>query len=114
GCGMDEATRARVFDPFFTTKQPGRGAGLGLSVVHGIVNALGGLVEVKSQPGAGSTFDLYIPAAEPAEPPVEDASSTQATDGQRVLFVDDESMLVALGESMLQILGYEASAYRDP
>jgi signal transduction histidine kinase len=61
GCGMDEATAARVFDPFFTTKPPGEGTGLGLSVVHGIIKAHGGRVEVKSAPGQGSRFDIFLP-----------------------------------------------------
>jgi PAS domain S-box-containing protein len=63
GCGMDEATQARVFEPFFTTKPVGEGTGLGLSVVHGIIKAHGGRIEIKSAPGQGSRFDLFLPVA---------------------------------------------------
>ncbi|HEX2886503.1 two-component system VirA-like sensor kinase [Vineibacter terrae] len=108
GHGIDPATIERIFEPFFTTKAVGLGTGLGLASVHGIVADHGGVLNVRSRPGAGSTFEVYIAAADPgdrrddeAEPPLPHGH------GETILLVDDEQPLVALGEEMLAELGYE-------
>jgi PAS domain S-box-containing protein len=115
GCGMDKATMQRIFEPFFTTKPPGEGTGLGLSVVHGIMESHDGAVIVYSQPGEGTVFHLYFPAHS-AEETIEtdDAPPVVRGRGERILFVDDEELLVQLGQKMLSGLGYEVEAVRQP
>jgi CheY-like chemotaxis protein len=108
GHGIDPATLGRIFEPFFTTKGPGEGTGLGLSVVHGIMQSHDGVVSVYSQPEEGTVFHLFFPAimAEAAAGPSHGLAAIPAGHGQRILFVDDEKPLALLGQKMLQELGY--------
>ncbi len=108
GQGMDEATLERIFDPFFTTKAAGSGTGLGLSTVHGIVTNHGGTLNLRSRPGEGSTFDIYLPWAKAsAASDVEAEAPIPQGNGETILLIDDEKPLVSLGEEMLAALGYE-------
>jgi PAS domain S-box-containing protein len=109
GKGMDRATMDRIFEPFFTTKGPDHGTGLGLSVVHGIVRSHDGAINVYSQPGQGTTFNLYFPAicSDPAELE-EKGDPIPRGNGGRVLFVDDEEPITRLAQKMLGQLGYAA------
>ena len=113
GSGMDAATRDRIFDPFFTTKPVGRGTGLGLSVVHGIVRAHEGSMAVDTAPGRGSTFHLYIPSPE-ADSDGDDARPARAADargsGQRVLYIDDDEVMVVMVERLLERAGFNVTA----
>jgi PAS domain S-box-containing protein len=117
GCGMDDATKARVFEPFFTTKQVGRGTGLGLAVVHGIVSVHGGAIHVDSAPGAGSRFDLWFPL-EDAPDQVADSHFgvlvAPPGTGQHVLCVDDDPAMVLMVDGLLRRNGYKVTAYEDP
>jgi PAS domain S-box-containing protein len=115
GCGMDPETLRRIFDPFFTTKGPGDGTGLGLSVVHGIMDGHDGAVTVHSHVGEGTVFRLYFPAFEgeaaalaPEEGPVARGN------GERVLIVDDEEVLASMIQKTLVSLGYHAEFTTDP
>ncbi len=106
GCGMDAQLLDRIFDPYFTTKAPGEGSGMGLAVVQGIVKSHGGAISVYSEPGQGSTFNLFFPTIKGK---IQQESITPLelpTGKERILFVDDEKGLVDLGEEMLQSLGY--------
>ncbi len=113
GCGMDSATLKRIFDPFYTTKPPGQGTGLGLSVVHGIVQQHRGAVQVDSQPGVGSTFTGYLPAAAPT--PIAASPCTgpaiRPTSGLRVLILDDEEALLQVSRRLLIRLGHRAEGF---
>jgi CheY-like chemotaxis protein/anti-sigma regulatory factor (Ser/Thr protein kinase) len=120
GCGMDELTLQRVFEPFFTTKPVGQGTGLGLSVVHGIMRAHMGSVQVQSTPGAGSTFTLYFPLPDAqvqlpvaVAPPPNPSTFFMGT-GQRVMYVDDDEALVFLVKRLLTRKGYAVTTFTNP
>jgi PAS domain S-box-containing protein len=108
GSGIEPAVLERMFDPFFTTKGVGGGTGLGLSLVHGIVNDLGGAIDVQSELGKGTTFEIYLPVSgEISAPSAADDADLPLGNGETVLLVDDEEALVMLGEELLASLGYE-------
>jgi PAS domain S-box-containing protein len=111
GCGMDAPTRERIFEPFFTTKPAGEGTGLGLAVVHGIMQNHDGAVTVESQPGLGTEFHLYFPAVETGEAEASNVPiQPPRGNGERILLIDDEASIAQIGERMLHKLGYQATA----
>jgi len=111
GHGMDSNTRLRIFEPFFTTKEKGKGTGLGLATVYGMVKQNGGDIWVYSEPGAGTTFKLYFPrVAEAAETSSKKTVDLQRAGGETVLLVEDEKSVRELTVRILQRLGYEVLA----
>ena len=114
GHGMDEATMERIFDPYFTTKKIGKGSGLGLSVVHGIVKRHDGTVSVRSRPGEGSTFSVFLPKALAASSAPGEDTSELATGSEKILIVDDERIVLEPTEKILRKLGYRTAAYTNP
>ena len=116
GSGMGEDTLTRIFEPFFTTKPMGKGTGLGLAVVHGIMQEHGGSIEVRSVPGVGSTFRIYFPAARamgPIAPGVTRETAAPHGQGRHVLYVDDDESIVFLMTRLLERQGYRVSGYTD-
>jgi CheY-like chemotaxis protein len=107
GHGIVPEVLNRIFDPFFTTKKMGEGAGLGLSVVHGIVKNIGGAINVKSEPGIGAAFDLLLPKVEQEEEPAVESFSLPSGDARRILVVDDEEHLVNVVKNVLSDFGYQ-------
>ena len=115
GCGMDKATVDHIFEPYFTTKEVGTGTGLGLAVIHGIVQDAQGFIKVKSALGKGSTFEVYLPALQEKgleeDVFVQDAPPQQGH--ERILVVDDEAFLVRVTQRQLEGRGYRVTATTD-
>jgi signal transduction histidine kinase/CheY-like chemotaxis protein len=137
GPGMSEEVRKRLFEPFFTTKEKGKGVGMGLAVVYGVVQAHQGTIDVESDPGKGTCFALYFPAASPAaesagaessaaaplEEPAQEAEASWGSEedgdgdgggkGRTILFVEDEELLQSAIRSLLEDQGYRVLTARD-
>jgi len=115
GHGISPDNLERIFEPYFTTKEKGEGTGLGLAVVHGIVRDHGGEIKVYSEEGKGTVFSVYLPAvAEAGEKERETEKVVHKGKGEKILFVDDEMMIVELNREMLENLGYAVVAETDP
>lgn len=117
GCGMTPELVARIFDPYFTTKDVGKGSGMGLAVVHGIVQSLGGTIDVESESGQGTVFNIFLPAIE--EPgrlthPDDSGTILSPLGNERVLVVDDERLIVEGLKQRLEVLGYAVEGFDAP
>jgi PAS domain S-box-containing protein len=116
GRGMDRETRRRIFEPYFTTKATGKGTGLGLATVYGIVQQNQGFIHVYSEPGEGATFRIYLPVCAPCEerPADEGKRSIPQGRGETVLLVEDQPPILELGTEMLRLLGYSVLPVGEP
>ena len=115
GHGMDEKTKARIFEPFFTTKEEGKGTGLGLATVYGVVKQSGGFIWVDTAPGKGAKFSIYLPRVEQNVEPrkSENAGNSCAVAGATVLLAEDEGELSALAQEFLTAAGYHVLTAAD-
>jgi PAS domain S-box-containing protein len=109
GPGIQPDILTRIFDPYFTTKEKGEGTGLGLSVVHGIIQTLKGSVQVDSCPDSGAIFHVFLPCAASQDQPTVVQPTALPTGNERILLVDDEDVLAAMGKQMLEHLGYRVT-----
>ena len=111
GTGMDQKTSERIFDPFFTTKEMGRGTGLGLAMVYGIIKGHKGMINVYSKPGQGTTFCIYLPASEKVvvKEPIPTDTIDRGT--ETILLVDDEKLVLEVNKELLESMGYRVYAF---
>ncbi|MDY0222566.1 MAG: ATP-binding protein [Desulfobacterium sp.] len=109
GEGISPRIIEKIFDPYFTTKKFGKGSGLGLSVVHGIVKNYGGTITVNSEMGTGTVFSLYLPLTSETQPQEIADPPLRPVDNERILFVDDESQIVSVGAKILERCGYNVT-----
>lgn len=124
GRGMAAETLARIFEPFFTTKERGTGTGLGLAVVHGIVEQHGGSIVVYSEPGKGTTFLVYLPLYEPTVTAAQETGPAPGAEtprppfrhgrGERIMVVDDEEIVLRVAQGVLLRIGYAPTSFSDP
>lgn len=115
GEGMSPETMSRIFEPYYTTKEKEKGTGLGLAVVHGIVKKYGGEINVYSEPGKGSRFNIYLPVvSKKTALGKEEREKPLQTGTEKLLLVDDEEQITQLGKTFLETLGYQVNPCNDP
>jgi CheY-like chemotaxis protein len=107
GIGMDEATQQRIFEPFFTTQKIGRGTGLGLASVYGIIRNHGGIIDVYSKKGKGTTFNIYLPASEKEIIEEKQLPEEFIKGSGTILLVDDEDRIIDVCSELLKTMGYD-------
>jgi CheY-like chemotaxis protein len=113
GIGMDSKTLERIFEPFFTTKELSRGTGLGLASVYGIIKGHGGYIDVDSEKGRGTTFKIYLPATDEEVQKTIEAPHDIVKGTGTILLVDDEEMVLEVGERFLKVMGYHVLTARE-
>ena len=114
GEGIDPGVMDRIFDPYYTTKEVGKGTGMGLSVIHGIVKSHGGGVRVESKLGEGTLFEIYFPALEKISEEEKKPEGQIKEGSEKILFVDDEESVVKLNHQLLERLGYQVQSTTKP
>ncbi len=113
GSGIAPAIKDKIFDPYFTTKEPGKGTGMGLSMVHGIVKSYGGFISVYSELAEGTAFHVFLPVVEEEVLFKLETTEHIPVGKERILFVDDEEILAEMGKHMLERLGYHVTVRKS-
>jgi len=113
GIGMDKELRNKIFDPFFTTKEQGKGTGMGLSVVHGIVTSMNGGIQIFSEPGKGTEFRIYFPLEKTYREQGEETKQSIQGGTEHILLVDDEKSIISMERKMLERMGYKVTPYSN-
>jgi len=113
GIGIEPALISKIFDPFFTTKKRGKGTGLGLSSVYGIIKSHHGHISIDSQPGHGTTFNLYLPVSHKQTAGILQPDDSVVTGSETILIIDDEPDILEIGKEMLEVLGYQVHSILD-
>ena len=109
GSGINPEIQDKIFDPYFTTKEVGKGTGMGLAIIHGLVKNYGGVISCQSQPGKGSVFNVFLPLIEHTAQPENTTKIPLQLGNEHILFVDDEEPLALIAKSMLELLGYKVT-----
>jgi len=110
GSGISPEIKEKIFEPYYTTKEVGKGTGLGLAIVHGIVTSSGGFITCESEIGKGTVFKVFFPAVEGQITSTIEELDADLSEGERILLIDDEDILVEMGQTMLERLGYKVTA----
>jgi PAS domain S-box-containing protein len=113
GAGIPLEVRDKIFDPYFTTKEVGKGTGMGLSIIHGIVKSYGGFITLNSELEQGTVFHVFLPVVNKEELPAREATQQIPVGIERVLFIDDEDVLADMGKNMLERLGYHVTVRKS-
>lgn len=113
GSGIEPAVIGKIFDPYFTTKEPGKGTGMGLAIIHGIITDYGGTIKVESEPGKGAIFHAYFPVIAQQELLPEKDDQEIPMGNARILLIDDEKTLAEMGKDMLERLGYKVTVQQS-
>jgi PAS domain S-box-containing protein len=114
GPGISSLHIGKIFDPYFTTKEMGKGTGMGLAIIHGIIGSYDGAITVESEPGQGAVFHVYFPVVAQQEHPQLQQTESQPCPGRgNILFVDDEPLLAEMGKEMLERIGYQVTMHQS-
>ncbi|MGW8193591.1 MAG: ATP-binding protein [Desulforhopalus sp.] len=113
GSGIPPEIKNRIFDPYFTTKEVGKGTGMGLAIAHGIVKSYGGFITCSSTPGKGTVFEVFLPVLDRSETPGNEEKTVKLHGSERLIFVDDEQIIVDVTREVLENLGYTVFPFTD-